>query len=94
MNINKDTLLFLSDSKFVDDYNNLLNYLYKNNKLPYLIVNEKVTYNPKHYFRRTGSDPGIKTNFQKSMCIDKDIPISKFSKSIKGQKRIWKIQSI
>mgnify|MGYP003328961221 FL=1 len=68
MNLNKDKLFILSDNDFLTRYNQLLNDLHEGKPgLPIII--EEIDYNPKHYFRRTGSDPGFKTKFQETLNL-------------------------
>ena len=103
MNLNKDKLNILSDNDFLIRYNQLLNDLHRGKPgLPMII--EEIDYNPKHYFRRTGSDPGFKTKFQETLNLLENVNFPEFKKEkkseskndillIKGKKRDWVVST-
>lgn len=102
MNLNKDKLDILSNLDFLTRYNQLLNDLHEGKPgLPIII--EEINYNPKHYFRRTGSDPGLKTKFQETLNLKESTDFPKFNKKsnsknkiilVKGKNRDWLITDI
>ena len=99
MYLNKDKLNILSEHNFLTRYNQLLNELHEGKQgLP--IILEKIDYNPKHFFRRTGSDPGFKTKFQENLNLIDNVNFPEFKNKkkpeskneillIKGKNRDW-----
>ena len=85
-NLNKDKLFILSDNDFLTRYNQLLNDLHEGKPgLPIII--EEIDYNPKHYFRRTGSDPGFKTKFQETLNLLENVNFPELKNKKKSESK-------